>query len=131
MGNFYPADHTKGDANTIGGYMAVHDRPAAFEGSDGASYSVEIVTDATGERERLFGAYLLFVRWRATDPVATGHLETDFLEYAPTEEAARAAVGALSLSAVRTLLENLISLRREPSAKPWWEVMRSEGENLS
>ena len=32
-GQFRPADHSKGDANTIGGYMAVHDRPAAFEGS--------------------------------------------------------------------------------------------------
>ena len=35
MGQFLPADHSRGDANTIGGYIAVHSRPAAFEGSDG------------------------------------------------------------------------------------------------
>ncbi|HXG69756.1 MAG TPA: hypothetical protein VNJ04_03985 [Gemmatimonadaceae bacterium] len=131
MGQFHPADHTRGDANTIGGYMAVHARPAAFEGSDSASYSVEIVTDTTGEAARPFGAYLLFVRWRAADPVATGHLETDFLEFAQTEEAARHAVGALSLNAVKALLDGLIRARTEASAKPWWEVMRTEGEPLS
>ncbi len=56
MGRFLPPDHSKGDPNTIGGYMAVHDRPAAFEGSDGASYSVEIVTDTSGEKDRPFAA---------------------------------------------------------------------------
>ena len=60
MGRFLPADHSKGDPNTIGGYMAVHDRPAAFEGSDHASYSVEIVSDASGDRTRPFAAYLLW-----------------------------------------------------------------------
>ena len=47
MGQFLPADHSLGDANTIGGYMAVHARPAAFEGKDGVSYSVEILADET------------------------------------------------------------------------------------
>jgi hypothetical protein len=42
---YRPPDHSKGDESTIGGYMAVHDRPAAFEGSDGFSYSVEIMVD--------------------------------------------------------------------------------------
>ena len=32
-------DHSRGDANTLGGYAAVHDRPAAFEGADGFSYT--------------------------------------------------------------------------------------------
>ena len=62
-GQHLPADHGRGDANTIGGYAAVHGRPAAFEGTDGLSYSVEIVTSATGDPERPWGAYLLFVRW--------------------------------------------------------------------
>ena len=55
-----------GDANTIGGYAAVHARPAAFEGTDGMSYSVEIVVDETEIAGRPYGAYLLFVRWRAS-----------------------------------------------------------------
>ena len=62
MARFQPPDHTKGDPNTLGGYMAVHDRPAAFEGGDGFSYSAEIVTDHTGEPAAPYAAYLLFVR---------------------------------------------------------------------
>jgi hypothetical protein len=125
MGQFLPADHSRGDANTIGGYMAVHARPAAFEGSDGASYSVEIVTDTTGDRERPFAAYLLFVRWRVGDPVASGHLETDFLAYAPTELEARSRVGALMLSDVKRHLDALIKSKVE-APRPWWETMNDE-----
>ena len=62
-GQHLPADHSRGDANTVGGYAAVHGRPAAFEGTDGLSYSVEIVASPTGEPERPWGAYLLFVQW--------------------------------------------------------------------
>ena len=124
MGQFLPADHSRGDANTIGGYMAVHSRPAAFEGSDGASYSVEIVTDTTGDREKPFGAYLLFVCWRVGDPIASGHLETDFLTYGPTEPEARSRVGALMLSDVKRHLDSLIKTRR--AARPWWEAMNDE-----
>lgn len=126
MGQFLPADHSKGDANTIGGYMAVHNRPAAFEGSDGASYSVEIVADVGDAEDHPFAAYLLFVHWRETDPVVTGHLETDFLGYGATEEEARAAVGKLSLNDVKSRLDELIAAKKaEP--RPWWEAMRQEG----
>ncbi len=111
MGQFLPADHARGDANTIGGYMAVHARPAAFEGKDGASYSVEIVADKTGERGKQFGAFLLFVKWGAGDPVAAGHLETDYLEYAASEAEAIAKVGAMKLSEVRSVLDGLIEAR--------------------
>jgi hypothetical protein len=126
MGRFLPADHSKGDPNTIGGYMAVHDRPAAFEGSDGASYSVEIVADISDEKDRPFGAYLLFVRWREGDPVASGHLETDFLAFAATEEDARKTVGAMLLNDVKSHLDELITKRRA-ELLPWWDAMRQEG----
>ena len=126
MGRFLPPDPSKGDPNTIGGYMAVHDRPAAFEGSDGASYSVEIVTDTSGERERAFGAYLLFVRWGQGDPVASGHLETEFLAFAATEDEARRMVGALLLNEVKLHLDQLIADRRA-KLMPWWDSMRQEG----
>ena len=127
MGQFLPADHSRGDANTIGGYMAVHNRPAAFEGSDRASYSVEIVSDVGDDKERPFGAYLLFVRWRETDPVATGHLETDFLGFGRTEEEARAVVGRLSLNEVKVRLDELIKAR-QAGLRPWWEAMREESD---
>lgn len=128
MGRFIPPDPSKGDPNTIGGYMAVHDRPAAFEGSDGASYSAEIVTDSTGEADRPFGAYLLFVQWGHGDPVATGHLETEFLAFASTETEARQAVGALLLNDVKTKLDALIKARHAQSLK-WWDEMRREGSS--
>jgi hypothetical protein len=128
MGRFLPADHSKGDPNTIGGYMAVHDRPAAFEGSDGESYSVEIVADSSGERNRPFAAYLLFVRWRQGDPVASGHLETEFIAYGNTEDEVRALVGALSLNEVKSRLDALIRAKNL-GALPWWDVMRNEGSS--
>jgi hypothetical protein len=126
MGRFIPPDHSKGDPNTIGGYMAVHDRPAAFEGSDGASYSVEIVTDESGDTSKPFAAYLLFVRWGRGDPVASGHLETDFLAFAATEDEARRAVGGLMLNDVKTRLDALIKTRHAQSVE-WWDAMRREG----
>jgi len=128
MGRFLPPDHSKGDPNTIGGYMAVHDRPAAFEGSDGLSYSVEIVTDTSGERQRPFAAYLLFVRWGHGDPVASGHLETEFLAFAATEEEARKLVGAMPLNEVKVNLDALIKARRS-ELLPWWDSMRNEGSS--
>jgi hypothetical protein len=126
MGRFIPPDHSKGDPNTIGGYMAVHDRPAAFEGSDGASYSVEIVSESSGDTARPFAAYLLFVRWGHGDPVASGHLETEFLAFAASESEAREAVGALRLNEVKLKLDALIKAKRAEE-RPWWDEMRSEG----
>jgi hypothetical protein len=126
MGQFLPPDHSKGDPNTIGGYMAVHDRPAAFEGSDGASYSVEIVTDTSGDKTRPFAGYLLFVRWREGDPVASGHLESEFLAYANTEDEARKLVGAMLLNEVKSRLDELIKARKA-ELLPWWDAMRQEG----
>lgn len=125
MSQFLPADHSKGDANTVGGYAAVHARPPAFEGKDGTSYSVEIMTDATGDPSRPWAGYLLFVRWGQGDPVASGHVETDYLRYAATEEDARTQVGAMQLNdAVAELNRKLAA---ESSSRPWWEAMNDEG----
>ncbi len=125
----HPPDHSKGDANTVGGYAAVHGRPAAFEGSDGLSYSASIEADETGEPEARYGAYIVFVRWAQGDPRITGHLETGFLARAATEAEARATVGALPLADAKRILDALI---REHAgggpSRPWWEAMRDEGE---
>ncbi|HEU4748725.1 MAG TPA: hypothetical protein VFS56_09510 [Gemmatimonadaceae bacterium] len=126
MGQFKPPQPEKGDANTIGGYMAVHSRPAAFEGSDGASYSVEIVTDVGNDEEHPYGAYLLFVRWRANDPVAVGHLETDFLAMGRKEEEVRATVGKLTLNEVKALLDKLIASKKA-ELLAWSQAMWQEG----
>lgn len=123
MGRFLPADHDAGDANTIGGYRAVHARPAAFEGKDGASYSVELVADEVREERGRFGAYIIFVRWRHGDPVASGHLETDYMAFGDSSHDALAVLGAMRLNQVKTALDELISRETEPERR-WYDVMR-------
>lgn len=106
--------------------MAVHGRPAAFEGSDGMSYSVELDVDETGEPSRPYGGYILFLRWRRIGAQGVeGHLETGFLAFAGTPDEARAAVGAMSLGDVRAHLERLIGASR-PRERRWWDVMRDD-----
>lgn len=128
-GRHLPADHSKGDANTIGGYMAVHDRPAAFEGSDGLSYSVEICVDETGEPARPYGAYFLFLRWRRIGASGIeGHVETDFLAHGTTEPEARTRIGMLRLSEVKEILEATLRAREGGAGRRrWWDAMRDEG----
>ena len=129
MGRFLPPDHSKGDEHTLGGYMAVHARPAAFEGEDGASYSADIGLDETGDATAPVGAYLIFLRWSPGEPRVVGHLESDFLARGRTEEEARAAVGALSLAETKRLLDELIRASRPgKTERAWWDVMREENE---
>jgi hypothetical protein len=125
MSQFLPADHSRGDANTVGGYTAVHARPPAFEGKDGSSYSVEIMTDTTGDSANPYGGYLLFVRWGIGDPVATGHIETDFLVFGSTEEEARSKMGAMLLNDAVAELNRGIVKRDAPGA-PWWASIHDE-----
>lgn len=95
--------------------MAVHKRPAAFEGADGASYSADILTDTTGDRAAPWGAYLFFVRWGAGEPEVTGHLETGFLVTGASEGVVRHQLGAMRLEVVKATLDGLIRGRGEGS----------------
>jgi hypothetical protein len=127
MGQHLQPDHGRGDANTLGGYMAVHDRPAAFEGADGFSYSVEILVDDVGEADE-WGGYLFFVQWArigASSPV--GHLESDFIARGASPVAAREAVERLPLAEVKRLLDELVA-RRDGGVtrRKWWDAMRAE-----
>jgi len=134
MGRFLPPDHSKGDETTIGGYMAVHARPAAFEGMDGLSYSVEIETDETGDPRQPVGAYLLFVQWGRGEPKVTGHLETDFLVRGASEREVREALGAYPLGEVKRVLDALIRERgraADAPSRPWWEAMRDSDDDGS
>jgi hypothetical protein len=125
-GKHLPPDHARGDADTIGGYMAVHARPAAFEGPDGLSYSVEIMADTTGDRSRPWGGYLLFMRWtRMGEQRVDGHVESEFLAFGHTEPEARDATGALPLGEVRAVLWDLVRRASAPTRK-WYDVMRED-----
>jgi len=130
MAQFREPDFTKGDPNTLGGYMAVHDRPAAFEGSDGFSYSVEILADEDhgAAADVRWGGYLFFVKWArigASSP--EGHLESDVLAHAQSEEAARTRVGAMRLNDVKRILDQLIA--SAPAGAPkrkWWDALAAD-----
>lgn len=128
-GQFREPDHSKGDASTIGGYAAVHGRPAAFEGSDGYSYSVEIMTDASEDASSPWAAYFLFVKWsRLGAQSPEGHLESDYLLTAASESDARSALGETPLSDVKELLDRLIARRLGGAPqRRWWDAMRDEG----
>ena len=129
-GRHLPPDPSAGDEHTLGGYMAVHARPAAFQGSDGLSYSVEILVDTTDGEALPWGAYLLFVRWRRIGGSGVeGHLESDFVAFGNSEAEARDGAGRLSLHETRALLEALLRDASEiddASSRPWWDVMRDE-----
>jgi hypothetical protein len=128
-GQFRPADHTKGDANTIGGYMAVHDRPAAFEGSDGFSYSVEILAEQAPEAQPPWAAFFLFVKWaRIGAQSPEGHLESDYVTRGQSEAEARARAGQLSLAEVKVLLDSLIARATgQGPTRRWLDAIRDEG----
>lgn len=109
MSRFLPPDHSKGDETTIGGYEAVHERPASFDGPDGFAYSVAVLSDALGDDPRgAFGAYLLFLRWkRIGEEGVEGHIETDFLEFGDDRLAVMARLGAWPIARAQALLGTL------------------------
>jgi hypothetical protein len=109
MSRFLPADHSQGDERTIGGYAAVHARPAAFEGRDGFSYSVEILADVTGDGVPSHGAFFLFVQWnRFGEQSVAGHLESGFLAFGADAPTAKQALGAMVVEEVQRVLDDLI-----------------------
>jgi hypothetical protein len=131
MAQFRQPDFSKGDPNTIGGYAAAHDRPAAFEGSDGFSYSVEILVDDERVGNERWGAYLFFVKWaRIGASVPEGHLESDVLARGVSEDGARARIGALPLTDVKRVLDQLIAQTGERGhTRKWWDAMHAEGDS--
>ena len=102
--------------DTLAGYVAVHGRPPAFEGTDGRSYSVGVFSDDDPHPDGRYGAALLFLRWsEAAEP--DGHLESDYLAYDRDAAVAEAAVARLSLLEVKRTLDALIA-RRAAEGRP-------------
>ena len=97
---------------TLGGYIEVHDRVPAFEGSDGQPYTVDIDVEETGDAERPYVGFLVFIRWAATGAGIMDHTESGDLSEAATEAEARQAVMELSLFEVKSELDAAIARRR-------------------
>jgi hypothetical protein len=126
-GQHLPPEYENGDESTVGGYAAVHSRPAALEGRDGMSYSLDVLSDSTGETARPFGAYLIFVQWaRLGAQKAEGHLETDFLAWGNSPADAEHALAATTLADAQRALDALIAARDGASTRRWWDVMRAD-----
>lgn len=131
-GQFLEPDHSKGDESTVGGYAAVHARPAALEGRDGMSYSLEILADSSGESTagREFGAYLLFLRWkRIGEQGVAGHLESSFLAWGSTASQARRALGGMPLAEAQRLLDALVVAGNADSTPHRWRDVVPGAEN--
>ena len=101
------------DEATLGGYLAIHGRSAAFEGCDGQPYTVGIESEPS-EDEKGWIAFLVFLRWAATGTAIMGHIESGDLARAPSEEEAHAALEMLPLVQVREILDETI--RRKQAA---------------
>lgn len=97
------------DDTTLGGYFRVHDRPPAYEGSDGHPYTVSLETEKTGDLSAPYSGYLVFPRWARTGVGIVGHVETRTLVQARTGEEVTAGLGALTLYDVQDLLEEAIA----------------------
>jgi len=94
---------------TLGGYMAKHERAAAFGGSDGQAYSVAIYVDDERDARGRYGAALLFVRWSRAGDRPVGHLETESLAWGQTPQEAEERLKSLSLYDVKAALDAAIS----------------------
>lgn len=103
---------------TLDGYIEKHDRVPAFDGSDGMPYTVDVDTEATGDAERPWVAFLVFLRWAATGAGIMGHVESGDIAYGETDEAARQAVRELTLYEIKTELDAAIARRRELEGEP-------------
>lgn len=97
---------------TLGGYMAAHERAAAFSGSDGQAYSVGLMVEDVADARGRFGGALLFVRWTLSGDAPVGHLESEYLVWGNTPDDARARLGALSLYDVKAILDDLAAAGR-------------------
>jgi hypothetical protein len=100
---------------TLGGYMAKHERAAAFGGSDGQAYSVAIYVEDEPDVRGMYGAALLFVRWSAGGDRPLGHVETETLAWGRTPAEAESGLAALSLYDVKAALDEAIA-----KAPPSW-----------
>ncbi len=94
--------------STLGGYFDVHDRPPAFEGSDGQPYTVSIEVEKAADPRNPFIGYLVFPRWADTGLGVVGHVETPILFKGATRIDVSEQAGALPLEEVKGLLDEAI-----------------------
>lgn len=95
---------------TLGGYIDLHSRVPAFEGSDGQPYTVDVDFEQTDDGAHV--AFLVFIRWAATGAGIMDHVESGDVARGASEEDARRAAMDLSLYEIRAELDAAIERRR-------------------
>ncbi len=93
---------------TLGGYLEVHDRPPAFEGSDGQPYTVSIEVESVANLLAPYVVYLVFPRWAETGLGIVGHVETPVLWEGRGHDEVRRRAAELPLAEVKRLLDEAI-----------------------
>lgn len=107
------ADGAPAPDATLGGYLRVHNRPPAFEGSDGHPYTVSIEVEKTANLRAPWAGFLVFPRWAATGLGVIGHVETPVLWEGTAAEQVVAHAGQTPLLRVKQLLDDAIRRRVE------------------
>lgn len=118
-----PDDDSPPPDATLGGYLEVHTRPPAFDGSDGQPYSVSVEVERIASLQTPFAGYLVYPRWAETGVGIVGHVETPILWERTSREEILNEAHALPLTEVKRLLDEAI--RRKESGHPTGE----EGED--
>ena len=98
---------------TFGGYVAVHDRPPAFEGQDGRAYSADLWVEAQDGADAAFGGAFVFVRWNAAGDAPDGTLESDWMAHGADAASVEAALRATDLHDVKAALDAAIARAQE------------------
>ena len=93
---------------TLGGYLKMHDRPPAFEGSDGQPYTVSIEVESVSSLLAPYVVYLVFPRWAETGLGIVGHVETPVLGEGKGRDEVRSQAEELPLGEVKRLLDEAI-----------------------
>ena len=106
---------TDTDDSTLGGYISLHSRPPAFEGTDGHPYTVSIEIEQTGNLRTPYSGYLVFPRWAKSGVGIVGHVETPTLAEARTSSQTRTILQLLTLQDVKYQLDKAIISQQEPS----------------
>ena len=108
-----PEDSDSPDApdGTLGGYLAVHERPPGFTGSDGQPYTASIEIESVENLAAPYVGYLVFPRWAETGLGIVGHLQTPVLWEGKSRDEVEDRVRSLSLGDIKRLLDEAIQLK--------------------
>ncbi len=99
------------DETTLKGYIQVHERPPAFEGSDGFPYTVSVEIESSKDLQAPYVGYLVFPRWASNGLGIIGHLQTPVISRNKTHKQTEDDIYLLKLSEIKLLLEKVIASR--------------------